>query len=156
MSKSQRTDSAQGAVNSMQSALTEIKPPEHCFMAPEHMPFWRSIMKARDAKLWTEADLENAANLARCKESIERLSRELKMEGDVIRNQRGTPIANPKHSILEQLSRRAMALSAKLHVHAEATSGPSRDEKPKNAAAKKAAQHMADLEDDDLIARPSH
>ena len=152
--KRQRVDTAQGAVNAMESAATEILPPAHCRLRPRDMPFWRSIVKARDAKLWTDADLENAANLARAKSDIEKIQAELDVEGDVIRNQRGTPIVNPKHQLLETLSRKCLALSRMLHVHAEATSGKARDEKPKNKATKDAQAILSDLEDDDLIARP--
>lgn len=152
--KRQRVDTAQGAVNAMESAATEILPPAHCNLRPGDMPFWRSIVKARDAKLWTDADLENAANLARAKADIERIQQQLDKEGDVIINARGTPVVNPRHQVLETLSRKCMAISRMLHVHAEATSGKARDEKPKNKANKDAQAILSDLEDDDLIARP--
>lgn len=152
--KRQRVDTAQGAVNAMESAATEILPPDHCNLRPGDMPFWRSIVKARDAKLWTDADLENAANLARAKADIERIQKELDKEGDVIINARGTPVVNPRHQVLETLSRKCMAISRMLHIHAEATSGKARDEKPRNKAAKDAQVILSNLDDDDLIARP--
>lgn len=152
--KKQRFDTAAGQKDLMDAATTEILPPEHCFMRKRDMPFWRSIISARDAKSWTQADLENAANLARCKADIERIQEELEFEGDVTTNARGTLVANPKHGILETLSRRAMALSAKLHVHAEATSGRSGDERKRNKAASDARETYESVEDDDLIAKP--
>jgi hypothetical protein len=84
--------------------------------------------------------LEIAGNLARAKADVERIQSEIDAEGDVIENQRGTPVLNPKHALLEVLSRRAVALSRMLHVHAEATNGNSRDQKGKLAAQKKAEQ----------------
>lgn len=152
--KSQRVDTVQGALDAMSSALTDIQPPAHVRLRPRDIPFWQSIVKARAAHLWTDSDLENAANLARAKSDIEKIQAELDKEGDVIINQRGTPIVNPKHQLMETLSRKCLALSRMLHVHAEATSGKAPKEQKKNAAAAQAAQVMSDLEDDDLIARP--
>jgi hypothetical protein len=152
--KRQRTDTAQGALNSMSSAMTEIQPPEHCFMRPQDMPYWNSLMRTRDAKLWTEPDLEIAANLAACKSDIDQIRRELSKEPNIRTNARGTPVVNPKHQLLETLSRRCVALSRMLHVHAEATSGKAPKEQKKNTAANQARQVLEDLEDDDLIARP--
>ncbi len=51
-----------------------------------------------------------AAQLARCQADIESESARLDAEGAVIENQRGTPIMNPRHSVLEQLARKELAL----------------------------------------------
>lgn len=109
------------------------------------MKFWRSITKARAADRWNDSDLEVAAELARTKANIERLNAELEAEGDVIVNGRGTPIVNPKHNLLETLTRRMVALSRVLQVHAEATQGKSRDQVKANQAqaeAEKAVQNV--------------
>jgi len=113
------------------------------------MPYWRSITKARAADRWNDSDLETAAELARTKASIERLNGELCNEGDIVVNERGTPIVNPKHSLLETLTRRMVALSRMLQVHAEATQGKARDQVKKNQAQQHAASAIADH--DDLI-----
>src|SRR5688572_387651 len=120
--KSQRSDSVQGALDAMSSALTELQPPEHCFMRDQDWPFWRSLMKTRAAHLWTPSDLQHAANLASCMADIDQVRRELSREKNILINAKGTPVMNPKHSLLEQLTRRSVMLSRALHVHAEATS----------------------------------
>lgn len=103
-------------------------------------------MKARARDTWTETDLATAANLARTQADIEKLQAEVETEGFTILAGNGTPIINPKHKLLETLSRRAVALSRVLHVHAEATVGKSED------AAKALANERAVAdEDDDLI-----
>jgi hypothetical protein len=117
------------------------------------MPFWNSIVSARAREHWNSSDYEMAANLARCKADIERLQAEIYAEGDVLENAKGTQIMNPKHSLLEVLSRRAVALSRMLHVHAEATVGPATKSVPK-AQLQKQAQALATETDDGLIARP--
>jgi len=112
----------------MQNAsLGMIKPPAHIKLRDGDIDFWNSVVSARARDTWNNADLENAANLARCKADIERLQSEITKEGDIIANDRGTQIINPKHTLLETLSRRAVALSRMLHVHAEATVGKSED-----------------------------
>lgn len=152
MTKRTRSDTAAGAIEAMRGATTQIDPPEHCRVPKSAMPYWRSITKARASERWNDADLETAAELARTKANIERISEELDDEGDVIRNDRGTPIVNPKHSLLETLTRRMVALSRMLQVHAEATQGKSRDQVKQNKAQQQSAAAIA--EHDDLIPRP--
>lgn len=154
--KKQRLDTVAGAVATMADALAgSIEPPAHIRLRSGDRPFWDSIILARARHLWDDADLELAGNLARCKADVERLQTEIDSEGDIISNERGTPIVNPKHSLLETLSRRSVALSRMIHVHAEAKHGQSREQAKKLGAQKTAAQVMADS-DDGLIARPTH
>lgn len=150
MARRQRTDTVKGAVSAMAGAMTEIQVPDHVNVPESAMKFWRSITKARAADRWTDPDLEVAAELARTKASIERLNDELADEGDVIKNERGTPIVNPKHNLLETLTRRMVALSRMLQVHAEATQGKSRDQVKANRAQAEAAK-AAEQVDDGLI-----
>lgn len=145
MTKRQRTDTVKGAVSAMSGAVNPIEVPEHVTVPEPALKFWRSITKARAADRWNDSDLEVAAELARTKAKIEQLNLEIEEEGDVITNDRGTPIVNPRHSILETLTRRMIALSRALQVHAEATQGKSRDQVKSNKAqteATKAAQAM--------------
>ena len=139
-----KSNSEQEKVANMQAAATTIAPPRHVHLRPGDLPFWLSITRARHASTWNNSDLEVAANLARCKADIERIQRELDEEGDTVTNARGTVVMNPKHSLLETLSRRATSLSRMLHVHAEATVGQSQ------ACTKKAmASHEAQTAADD-------
>lgn len=117
------------------------------------MPTWNNIVRARDYKSWTAIDLEHAANLASCLCDLERLRHEVRAEGDIIKNDRGTPIVNPKHSLLETLSRRSVALSRMLHVHAEATVGKSEDHAKRSSKHKAIHDNLHDTKDDELLAR---
>ena len=127
-------------------------PPAHLEVPEDAMPHWWAIVRARAYDAWTETDLEHAANLACCFADSERLRREVRLEGDVLINAKGTPVANPKHQILDVLSRRSVSLSKLIHVHAEATSGKSRDEVKRN----KKQRELVETRDktDDLIAKP--
>ncbi|RTZ72220.1 MAG: TerS protein [Gammaproteobacteria bacterium] len=146
-----RSDSTAAAVNAFQAG--QLEPPPHVRLRKGDLPFWRSIVSCRPAESWTAADLEQAANLARCKADIERLQLEIDDEGDVVVNQRGTPIVNPKHTLLETLSRRTVALSRILQIHAVATAGDSRDLR-KAARAEREAKRLMQEADDGLIPKP--
>lgn len=155
MTKRTRSDTAAGAVEAMRGATATIDPPAHCHVPQSAMPYWRSITKARAADRWNDSDLETAAELARTKASIERLNGELCNEGDIVINERGTPIVNPKHSLLETLTRRMVALSRMLQVHAEATQGKARDQVKKNQAQASARKAIDNSFDESLVSRPS-
>lgn len=137
----QRSDSITAAVVAAQSQ-SDINPPDHVTLRDGDLPFWWSIVRARATSSWNASDLEQAANLARCKADIERLQQEITAMGDIIENDRGKPIINPRHALLEVLSRRSVALSRMLHVHAEATQGESR-EQSKRAAPEQDAKEAA-------------
>lgn len=123
-----RSDSTTAAVAATQAAASgPINPPAHLKLRDNDWPYWEAIVQARAAGTWNNADLALAVNLARTQADIQRLGDELEDEGDVLINARGTAVVNPKHTLLETLTRRAVALSRALHVHAEATVGRSRD-----------------------------
>jgi len=122
--KRKRSDSAAAAVQAHQNAaLGPLKPPAHILLRDFDWPFWNAIMTARARDTWTEVDLAHAANLARTQADIERLQQALAAELDVADDRD----INPKHKLVETLTRRAVALSRMLHVHAEAVVGRSRD-----------------------------
>lgn len=146
-----KTDTAAGAIDAFQAAAKEIDPPAHTNLRERDWPFWRAIVRARAHDSWTDIDLVHAANLARTQADIEKVQIELDEEGFTLVNDRGTVVANPKHSILETLSRRAISLSRSLQVHAHATQGDSHEQVKKNKAQSKAREVLESLEDESLI-----
>ncbi|MFY2815524.1 TerS protein [Achromobacter xylosoxidans] len=98
-------------------------------------------MTARARDTWTDIDLAHAANLSRAQADIERLHQALAAELDIT----GDDI-NPKHKLIETLTRRAVALARMLHVHAQATVGRSQD-----AAKALQNERSVAIEDDPLI-----
>lgn len=140
--KRRRSDSAAAAVAAAQAvALGPIDPPAHVALRPGDRPFWNAIMTARARDTWTDVDLATAATLARSQADIERLQAQLDATGYMVEGK-----ANPLAALVETLTRRAVALSRVLHVHAEATVGKSED-----AAKALANERAAATEDDDLI-----
>ncbi|RMG71919.1 MAG: TerS protein [Chloroflexi bacterium] len=147
-----KVDTVKGQIETFNAASCDIDPPKHVKLRETDLPFWYSVVRARAKNSWTDHDLEIAANLARCKADIERIQAELNEEGDTILNARGTVVMNPKHSLLETLSRRSVALSRIVQVHAGATVQAA-DQRKKNTAERNARQALNDL-DDELIATP--
>ena len=92
------------------ASLPPLEPPEHVTLRAQDRPFWAAIMRSRARAEWSETDMVVAAQLARCQADIESESARLDVEGAVVENQRGTQIMNPRHSVLEQLARKELAL----------------------------------------------
>lgn len=137
-----RSDSVSAAIQAYQNAtLGPLEPPAHVQLRDVDRPFWEAIVAARARDTWTEVDLTHAANLARCQADVMRLQAEIECEGDLKDGK-----LNPKHKLVETLSRRAVSLSRMLHVHAQATVGRSGD-----AREPLENERNACLWDDDLI-----
>lgn len=152
--RKQPINTVKGQLQTMSDALAgPLMPPAHIQLREQDIPFWLSIVGARARNSWDDCDLELAAQLARAKADTFRLQREIDREGDVVRNDRGTQIMNPKHSLMETLTRRVIAMSRMLHVHPEAKEGDSEGQGKKLKAQKDAEARMNEA--DDLIGRPS-
>lgn len=103
-----------------------IKPPPHVKLRPKDKPFWNGVVRARARDEWSDVELVVAGQLARCQRDIEVESELLEAEGSVVKNERGTSVANARVSILEQLARREMALMRSLRMTGR-IAGDSRD-----------------------------
>ena len=134
---------------------TVLSPPAHCTLSKADMPHWDAIITAKAKSAWTVIDLEHAANLARTFAKIEKLQKEMCTESDVVENDKGKLVMNPKHAVLELLIKRAVSLSRHIHVHATATVGEADKQRGKNSAASKAHKLASSIANDGLLARPS-
>ena len=149
-----RADSTHVETQIYKDALTGIPVPACAKIAPEEMPYWIAITQARAE--WNMIDLIHAVDFAKCLYARDVNQEKLKAEGDVLVNQNGTQIMNPRFAISEQLSRRAMMYSTKLHVHPVATLGEAKLGKAKNAKKKTALEVAGMLDDEEsLLARPN-
>lgn len=149
-----KSDTTAGQVETIISAVQPLlHPPSHVVISHEARPFWDSIVIARARNTWNDSDLEQAAILAKIKCDIERLCHEISVEGDMIDLGLRGMVINPKHDLIDRLSRRCLAISRALHIDATATQGRSRDTGEKT----KREQDMRDKfpKEDDLISRPS-
>lgn len=140
--KRARTDTAKAAIRATQNAAKPpIEPPACINLRPADRPFWDRIVSSKARDNWTEIDLVTASHLARAQADIEMLQQQIDSDGYVIDGK-----VNPAAQMLETLSKRAIALTRVLQVHALATVGRSADTVGAAKLEREAAQF-----DDDLI-----
>lgn len=150
--KCTRSTSAESAVKAMVNAAKgDLQPPAHVKLRDGDEPFWAAVVRARARDEWSEADLVVAAQLARCLHDIETEQVQLDIEGTVMKNDRGTLVANPRVSVLEQFARREMALMRTLRMGGR-IAGDARDESGKRKIERTARKVREELEDDGLLA----
>jgi hypothetical protein len=142
-----------GVIKAAQAAASPLpKLPDHVKLNKCDLPFFEAILRARARDEWDEVSVVLAAQLARCQRSIEEENERLEAEGSVIENARGTQVMNPRHSVLEQLSRREMAVMRSLRLTG-AANGEVRDLE-KNRKLQRQAEGLKDelQDEDDLLA----
>lgn len=133
--RKQRCDSAAAAVRAAQGvALGPLNPPDHVTLRPGDRPFWDAVILSRARDTWNDSDLAIAANLARSQADIEKLQAELDIDG--YSDEKGR--LSVKAAAVEMLTKRTIALSRILHVHAAATLGDSEEAHKALAVDKKA------------------
>ena len=156
MARKQRTDTAAGDISAFAGALSAIKPPKP--LDDNEMVYWMAITRARARDDWTAIDLLHAWNLSKMMWQIELSHAEIAEQGMTVENARGTPVDNPAFSRLEKLTRLSVSLSAKLHVHAEATVGKSEDSAKRATKQRQAEQTLENVSEQktlaDFIAQP--
>ena len=153
MTRKKRSDSATAAIEAMVNAARPLPDvPSHIRLRPEDRPFWEGIVRARAREEWIDADLVVAGQLARCQYDIERESAMLETEGSVLLNARGSQVMNPRHSVLEQLARREMALMRSLRIGGSEAGGDRRDLDKARKLQREAERARTELEDEDLLA----
>ncbi|WP_291810852.1 P27 family phage terminase small subunit [Limnobacter sp.] len=146
--KTSDANSVAGAKKAMENALAgTFQPPKETPLSEKDLPFWNAIVRARAREEWDENTLQVAAQLARTRRMIEESEKLLELEGAIISNDRGTPIKNPLFSVIEDLTRRQMALMRSLQVTATATAGQGIHNKPKRNAEKNARAANSQTDD---------
>jgi hypothetical protein len=152
MSRKTRSDSAQAAID---AAIAVARPlpeiPRHVRLRDCDQPFWTDILRSRAREEWSQSDLVVAAQLSRCMADIESESEQLEIEGSVLTNERGTKVMNPRHSVLEQLARREMALMRSLQMVGTAK-GDKRDVENARKLQRQAEAARGEVTEDDLLA----
>lgn len=116
------------------------------------MPHWWDVITCREYEAWTTSDLEHAANLTRVLWRMECVWRDIQVEPDTVPGASGNMVLNPKHKLLESLTSRSVLLSRLLHIHANATEGPSRDQVPRSVKQREMAAKASGA--DNLISKP--
>lgn len=155
MTKRQRIDSASAAVIVATGMAREIAPPDCEPLDEGDLPYWDAIVRTRAKAEWTEENRIVAAKLARAMADEKRIIMQLREEADIVENARGTPVVNPKHSLVEQIARRVMAWRKALALDARGADGRASDISKRRNQALSIEGSIASV-GDDLIARPSN
>lgn len=147
-----RIDSASEAVRVMAKATTDIAPPNNVPLDDEDRPFFQNVIAEYARSEWSAHQLELAAMLARTMADLTREQALLRTEGGVAYSEKGTPVANPRKSIVQMHAGSILSFRRSLALHARAQAGEARDVAKRRDAAK---QIEADNPlEDDLLARP--
>lgn len=135
------------------ASKAELQPPAFAPLTASAIPFWPGVVRARARDEWTEVDLVVAAQLAQCQADMAEEDERLRIEGRVVKNDRGTPVMNPRTNVMEMLARREMALMRTLRMGGR-IAGDSRDEAGKRKIEHTSRKLRGELEseDDGLLA----
>lgn len=136
----------------------ELHPETPVFPFPKdfhqkYLPFWVDIVNTKAADYWTRGDVTLLKMYCRCAADIERLCDDIENEGEVIINQRGNPVVNPKVVVRGFAEARLMALATKLRM--QPSSRVALDTEKNKGIRKKAAAAAArtvDADPDNLLA----
>lgn len=119
--------SPSSAIRIMQGANRELAPPGHVRLQDEDWPFWHSVIAEFARAEWTDHQLELAAFLARDMANLEREQFELRKEGSVMATERGTPVVNPRKSVVQATASTILSMRRSLSLHARAQGGEARE-----------------------------
>ena len=152
MARKPRIDSTEAAVEVARSAGQAITPPSNVPLSAEDMPFFASVIDEFARSEWTAHQLELAAMLARTMADLERDQRLMREEGPILCSEKGTPVVNPRKTVIQMNSSIILSYRRSLQLHARAQGGEARDTGKRRSQAK---EIEGGLDDDDLLARPN-
>ncbi len=147
-----RIDSASEVVRVMGKASQEIKYPENVPLGAEDVPFFENVIAEYARSEWSAHQLEIAAMLARTMADLVREQDLLRSEGGIAYSEKGTPVANPRKSIVQMHASSILSFRRSLSLHARAQAGESRDVAKRRSATKEIED--GNPLDDNLLARP--
>ncbi len=145
-----RIDSVEEIVRVMAAVSNEVAPPAGVPLDAEDMPFFQSVIAEYARADWSAHQLELAAMLARTMADLTREQQLLRVEGGVAYSDKGTPVANPRKSIVQMHASSILSFRRSLSLHARAQAGEARDVAKRREAAK-GIEGDAN-QDDDLLA----
>lgn len=148
-----RIDSVGEQVRTMVAGARPIDPPSNVPLEDGDLPFFASVIAEFARSEWTAHQLELAALLARTMADIEREQRMLRAEGSVVVTEKGTPVVNPRKSVVQMHSSAILSMRRSLSLHARAQGGESRDIGRRRGLAKQV--EAGSPMDDELLARPN-
>lgn len=137
----------------MSRAAADIVPPSNVPLDKGDMPFFASVIAEFARSEWTAHQLELAAMLARTMADLEREQRLLREEGATALSERGTPVVNPRKTVVQMHASTILSFRRSLALHARAQGGDARDIGKRRAIAR--SIEADNPLDDDLLAKPN-
>lgn len=149
-----RSDSAASAQRATSNAGAMIEPPAHIELNDLGLIFWTEIIAMKPVADWTPHDLSIAGSLAQTMEMADAERKLLSEEGTVVKSLKGTPMANPRASILHGFDSRIKSIRQSLNIHGRAREGEARDAAKRNKQLRSVTADAEDVlnEDDGLLA----
>jgi len=153
MSRKSRIDSTAAAVEVLRSAQTEIHPPSNVELDDTDKSFFASVLAEFARSEWTAHQLELAAMLARTMADLERDQRLMRIEGPIMATEKGTPVVNPRKTVIQMNASMILSFRRSLSLHARAQGGEARDIGKRRDQTLNIENGIGD--GDDLLARPN-
>lgn len=117
------------------------------------MAFFASVLAEFARSEWTAHQLELAAMLARTMADLEQDQRLMRTEGPIMATDKGTPVVNPRKTVIQMNASMILSYRRSLSLHARAQGGEARDVAKRRGGAMDIEAGLGG--DDDLLARPN-
>lgn len=149
MARRTRIDTTAGAIQAAQAAQVQISPPSNVPLDAVDLPFFASVLDEFARSEWTAHQLELAAMLARTMADLEKDQRLMRIEGPILATKAGTPVVNPRKTVIQMNASIILSYRRSLQLHARAMGGEARDTAKRRTLTKEAE---GDADGDDLLA----
>ena len=147
-----RIDSTAAAIEVFVKANKPIAAPKNIRMDKDDLTFFNSVIAEFARSEWSAHQLELAALLARAMVDMEREQFKLREDGSVLYSEKGTPVVNPRKTVVQMTAGTILSMRRSLSLHARAQAGENRDIGKRRHKTK---EIEAGALDDDLISRPN-
>jgi hypothetical protein len=146
-----RSDSASVAVGSFAGAYGLTPVPDGVELrTQEERTIWEQFTRVRAREDWRDFDLIMVSKAVQIEADLRKYRAMLEETGAITPNAKGSLVANPLLTVIDQLLRQQLAVFRSLGLNQQP-----RDARTLNAGGKQAAQSRSAIDDaDDLLARP--
>lgn len=153
--KKNKSETAADMTEIITNSQRELKPPAHVRLHEADLPFFDSVISEFARSEWTDHQLELAALLARSIAGMEREQFLLHREGSIMKTDKGTPVVNPRKSIVQMYAGTILSMRRSLSLQAKSRAIEPRRMAASTAKAKKTEAAVDNLGMDDLIPMPN-
>lgn len=153
MARRKRIDSVDAEIQVAQASQAQISAPSNVPLDADDLPFFASVIDEFARSEWTAHQLELAAMLARTMADLERDQRLMRAEGPILATERGTPVVNPRKTVIQMNASIILSYRRSLQLNARAQGGETRDVGKRRAMTKDIESDVAGA--DELFARPN-